>query len=101
MASSRGFALRQKVAHNPTSAVKVAKEREKNMAPLGPWLGGSRGGHDSRFGSPFSSDIWDPFGFWQKRGQSDRGDESSALANAHVDWRETDTSHEFRVDLPG
>lgn len=71
------------------------------MASLGPWLGGSRGGDDSWFGSPFSSDIWDPFSVRPSREQSDRGDEISALATARVDWRETDTAHEFRVDLPG
>ncbi|XVE60854.1 hypothetical protein DITRI_Ditri05aG0160300 [Diplodiscus trichospermus] len=71
------------------------------MASLGPWLGGGRrgGGLDPWFSSPFSSDIWDPTSFGNIRGE-DR-DDTTALAHAYVDWRETDNAHIFRADLPG
>ncbi|VVA33352.1 PREDICTED: 17 [Prunus dulcis] len=35
---------------------------------------------------------------WEQQGG---GDETSAVANAHVDWRETDNAHIFVADLPG
>ncbi|KAI4352798.1 hypothetical protein L6164_007017 [Bauhinia variegata] len=67
---------------------------------VGPWRGGQRG----EWRDPLSSsDLWDPFSYggttWDvgRRG----GDETSTLAHAHVDWRETDTAHIFRADLPG
>ncbi|KAL2335003.1 hypothetical protein Fmac_016216 [Flemingia macrophylla] len=54
------------------------------------WIGSYRGSRD-----PWSSPpLWDPRG-------ADSDDITSALAHAHVDWRETDTAHIFRADLPG
>ena len=61
------------------------------MTSLGPW-------RDPWFGSPFSSDIWDPSPRELRRG---RDDDVSAVAHASVDWRETDNAHIIRADLPG
>ncbi|KAG5612476.1 hypothetical protein H5410_023757 [Solanum commersonii] len=74
---------------------------------IGPWLGGGTGGGrrtDMGFGSPFSSDVWDPMGLGFGSGLGFRrggDDDVSALAHASVDWRETDQAHIFRVDIPG
>ncbi|KAK2980508.1 hypothetical protein RJ640_022510 [Escallonia rubra] len=73
------------------------------MAWLGPWHGGGRRGGgdlDIWYGSPFSSDLWDPFG-GGRGGGGGQADDTAALAHANVDWRETDKAHIFRVDLPG
>ncbi|KAL3504614.1 hypothetical protein ACH5RR_034455 [Cinchona calisaya] len=72
------------------------------MSSLGPWFGGGRRDFIP-FGSPFSSDIWDPFGYGGglSCSRGDLGDDVSALAHANVDWRETDNAHIFRVDLSG
>ncbi|KAK4483970.1 hypothetical protein RD792_011181 [Penstemon davidsonii] len=81
------------------------------MSSIGPWHGGGRrgGGEGWDFGSPFSSDLWNPWDFGGGGGMirggrgrgDDTGDDVTALAHAHVDWRETDKAHIFRVDLPG
>lgn len=79
------------------------------MASLGQWQGGGRcpsgsgGSWDfPSFGTPFSSDLWDPSGNSSQLGfTSGAGDDVSALAHTHVDWRETDNERIFRVDLPG
>ncbi|KAH7568132.1 hypothetical protein JRO89_XS07G0244000 [Xanthoceras sorbifolium] len=75
---------------------------------LGQWLGGGRRsgeGSDPWFGSPFSSDIWDPFSsdvnWFFPPDRNRAGDNTDALAHAHVDWRETDNAHIFHADLPG
>ncbi|XP_034674333.1 18.1 kDa class I heat shock protein-like [Vitis riparia] len=70
------------------------------MSSLGVWRGG---GYNSW--NPLSpSDVWDPFDFGfgveKSRGRGP-DDDVSALAHAHVDWRETDNAHVFRADLPG
>ncbi|MED6186563.1 hypothetical protein PIB30_067944 [Stylosanthes scabra] len=57
---------------------------------------------------PFSLDVWDPFqdfpfatstalsaprsAFW---------DDTTAVANTRIDWRETPEAHVFKADLPG
>ncbi|KAJ4701120.1 Class I heat shock protein [Melia azedarach] len=76
------------------------------MTSLGPWFGGGRrGGFDPMwFGTPYSSDMWDPFSsgtIWTADQYRGSGDETAALAHAHVDWQETDTAHIFHADLPG
>lgn len=70
------------------------------MTSLGPWFGRRRsaGSTDPWVGS----DLWDPFGFGSSYvGISDNRDDTTALANAQVDWRETENSHIFRADIPG
>lgn len=70
------------------------------MSSLGVWRGG---GYNSW--TPLSpSDVWDPFDFGfgvEKSWGRGPDDDVSALAHAHVDWRETDNAHVFRADLPG
>ncbi|GKE25149.1 putative small heat shock protein HSP20 [Tanacetum coccineum] len=46
---------------------------------------------------PFSLDLWDPFeGFPFTRPQT-----SSSFAGTNIDWKETDTGHVFKADVPG
>ncbi|XP_022978184.1 class I heat shock protein-like [Cucurbita maxima] len=59
------------------------------MASLIPRFLGGRGSNNSDPMS-LSSDVWDPF---------DR--ETSAMANARIDWKETPEAHIFKADLPG
>ncbi|XP_060198741.1 16.9 kDa class I heat shock protein 1-like [Lycium barbarum] len=73
---------------------------------VGPWMGGGRRRGGGDWASPFSSDLWDPFGVgfgggWGLRRSAGGDDDVSALAHASVDWCETDKAHVFRVDLPG
>ncbi|GJR09570.1 17.3 kDa class I heat shock protein-like protein [Tanacetum coccineum] len=51
---------------------------------------------------PFSLDLWDPFeGFPFTSNQITRPQTSSSFAGTNIDWKETDTGHVFKADVPG
>ncbi|KAL8051132.1 hypothetical protein ABFX02_06G125800 [Erythranthe guttata] len=53
-------------------------------------------GRRSNVFDPFSLDIWDPF-----QGFPTSARETTAVANARIDWKETPEAHLFKVDVPG
>lgn len=57
---------------------------------------------------PFSLDVWDPFYDFPfststavSAPRSDVMNETAAVANTRIDWRETPEAHIFKADLPG
>lgn len=54
---------------------------------------------------PFSLDLWDPFdGFPFSNQLTNLPQSSSAtssFASTNIDWKETDTAHVFKADVPG
>ncbi|CAH9091182.1 unnamed protein product [Cuscuta epithymum] len=60
-------------------------------------------GRRSNVFDPFSMDLWDPF-FSNTLANFTGGDtarETSAFANARIDWKETPEAHIFKADVPG
>ncbi|PWA35725.1 hypothetical protein CTI12_AA606430 [Artemisia annua] len=45
---------------------------------------------------PFSLDLWDPFDGFPFSSSA-----TSAFASTNIDWKETDTAHVFKADVPG
>ncbi|KAL7147800.1 hypothetical protein ABFS83_06G132500 [Erythranthe nasuta] len=62
-------------------------------------------GRRSNVFDPFSLDIWDPFeGFPFSSAVANlpsSARETTVVANARIDWKETPEAHLFKVDVPG
>ncbi|CAL1400494.1 unnamed protein product [Linum trigynum] len=60
-----------------------------------------RGSRLTNVFDPFSLDLWDPFDGLISSTVANLPRETSAFANARIDWKETPEAHIFNADLPG
>ncbi|XP_030537452.2 17.4 kDa class I heat shock protein-like [Rhodamnia argentea] len=62
------------------------------------------GGRRTDVFDPFSLDIWDPFDGFVTSSLTNvpaSARETSAFANARIDWKETPEAHVLKADVPG
>ncbi|KAG6404394.1 hypothetical protein SASPL_136640 [Salvia splendens] len=60
------------------------------------------GRRSSNVFDPFSLDVWDPFqDFPLSNNFPSSARETTAVASARIDWKETPEAHLFKVDVPG
>ncbi|KAF5749303.1 16.9 kDa class I heat shock protein 1-like [Tripterygium wilfordii] len=66
---------------------------------VGPWRG-EVDGESWFFTSPYSSDMWDSSSYGGGQNGVHGSDEATAIAHAHVNWRETPRAYLFHAELP-
>ncbi|XP_031286296.1 18.2 kDa class I heat shock protein-like [Pistacia vera] len=66
------------------------------MALIPSFFGNQRSG----IFDPFSLDVWNPFKDFSSL-STRFPQETSAIVNTRIDWRETPEAHVFKADLPG
>ncbi|MGI4630686.1 Hsp20 family protein, partial [Klebsiella pneumoniae] len=59
------------------------------------------GNRRSNVFDPFSLDIFDPFHDFPLSGALSSGNETTAIANMRIDWKETPEAHVCKADMPG
>lgn len=88
---------------NNLSIILIFAKHQSTMALIPNFFGGGR---RSNIFDPFSLDVWDPFDGFPIGGAvanvpSSATKDAFALANVHIDWRETPDAHIIEANLPG